>query len=129
MRQAWSRWLGAAAFIAALTVVAVAVAQTADQPRKITVTSSPLTSFDNREPTRTTNAKVEAMREYFRAAPPADAAWAVFFLTGRRLKRLVPHAAISTWTMAATGLEEWMLLECYSIVGDGAETAAAIARP
>ena len=53
MRQAWSRWLGAAAFIAALTVVAVAVAQTADQPRKITVTSSPLTSFDNREPTRT----------------------------------------------------------------------------
>ena len=53
MRQACSRWLGAAAFIAALTVVTVAVAQTADQPRKITVTSSPLTAFDNREPTRT----------------------------------------------------------------------------
>ena len=25
-----------------------------------------------------------------REAPPADAAWAVFFLTGRRLKRLLP---------------------------------------
>ena len=30
------------------------------------------------------------MVRYFAEAPPADAAWAVFFLTGRRLKRLVP---------------------------------------
>jgi DNA ligase-1 len=76
--------------------------------------------------TNSTNAKVEVMREYFLAAPPADAAWAVFFLTGRRLKRLVPHAAISAWTMTAVGLEEWLFLECYSVVGDGAETAALV---
>ena len=74
--------------------------------------------------TNSTNAKVDAMAEYFAAAPPRDAAWAVFFLTGRRLKRLVPHAAISRWTMAATGLDEWLLGECYAVVGDGAETAA-----
>ncbi len=29
------------------------------------------------------------MAAYFASAPPSDAAWAVFFLTGRRLKRLV----------------------------------------
>ena len=52
MRQAWSRWLPSAAFIAALFVAAAASAQTADQPRKITVTGTPLTSFDNREPAR-----------------------------------------------------------------------------
>jgi hypothetical protein len=52
MRQAWSRWLAAAAFIAALTLV-VAVAKTADRPHQITVNGIPLTSFDNREPTRT----------------------------------------------------------------------------
>ena len=45
----------------------------------------------------------------FPAAPPADAAWAVFFLTGRRLKRLVPSAAIRDWTLAATGLDDWLL--------------------
>ena len=45
--------------------------------------------------TNSTTAKVEAMVQYLSAAPPADAAWAVFFLTGRRLKRLVPHMAIS----------------------------------
>jgi DNA ligase-1 len=66
------------------------------------------------------------MRAYFGSARAADAAWAVFFLTGRRLKRLVPSAAIRDWTLAATGLAEWMLSECYSVVGDGAETAALI---
>ncbi len=82
--------------------------------------------YDEIDRTTSTKAKVAAMREYFKSAPPADAAWAVFFLTGRRLKRLVPSAAIRDWTLAATGLAEWMLGECYSVVGDGAETAALI---
>ena len=46
--------------------------------------------FDEIDRTTSTNAKVAAMARYFGEAPPADAAWAVFFLTGRRLKRLVP---------------------------------------
>jgi DNA ligase 1 len=82
--------------------------------------------YDEIDRTTSTKAKVAAMRAYFKSAPPADAAWAVFFLTGRRLKRLVPSAAIRDWTLAATGLAEWMMGECYSVVGDGAETAALI---
>src|SRR5688572_16418524 len=66
------------------------------------------------------------MAEYFATAPHADAAWAVFFLTGRRLKRLVPSAAIRDWALAATGLEPWLLEECYAVVGDGAETVALV---
>jgi DNA ligase-1 len=82
--------------------------------------------YDAIDRTTSTNAKVAAMAEYFREAPAADAAWAVFFLTGRRLKRLVPYASINDWTLAATGLEQWLLGECYSVVGDGAETAALV---
>jgi DNA ligase 1 len=82
--------------------------------------------YDAIDRTTSTNAKVAAMVGYFASAPPADAAWAVFFLTGRRLKRLVPYAAINEWTLAATGLNQWMLEECYSVVGDGAETAALV---
>src|SRR5436190_5818177 len=82
--------------------------------------------FDEIDRTTSTNAKVAAMRSYFANAPHADAAWAAFFLTGRRLKRLVPSAAIRDWVLAATGLAEWMLGECYSVVGDGAETAALV---
>jgi DNA ligase-1 len=76
--------------------------------------------------TNSTNDKVAAMHAYFAEAPPSDAAWAVFFLTGRRLKRLVPHASIREWTIAATGIDGWLLEECYAIVGDGAETAALV---
>ena len=82
--------------------------------------------YDEIDSTTSTNAKVAAMARYFAGAPRHDAAWAVFFLTGRRLKRLVPHASIADWTMAATGVEEWLLGECYAVVGDGAETAALL---
>jgi DNA ligase-1 len=82
--------------------------------------------YDAIDRTTSTNAKVAAMVAYFTNAPPADAAWAVFFLTGRRLKRLVPGAAIWEWTLAATGLDGWLLEECYSVVGDGAEVAALV---
>ena len=76
--------------------------------------------------TTSTNAKVEAMVAYLSSAPAADAAWATFFLTGRRLKRLLPYRAIGEWTMTATGVSEWLLGECYAVVGDGAETATLI---
>ena len=76
--------------------------------------------------TNSTSAKVEAMVRYFTAAPAADAAWAVFFLTGRRLTRLLRHRAVGRWAMAATGLDDWLLGECYAVVGDGAETAALV---
>jgi DNA ligase-1 len=82
--------------------------------------------YDAIDATTSTNAKVAAMVKYFSEAPPADAAWAIFFLTGRRLKRLVPSAAIRDWTLTATGLDGWLLEESYAVVGDGAETAALV---
>jgi DNA ligase-1 len=84
------------------------------------------TLFAALDQTTSTNAKVDAMVAYFSSAPPADAAWAVYFLIGRRLKRLLPGRAIGQWTLAATGLSEWLLSECYAVVGDGAETATLI---
>ena len=80
--------------------------------------------YDEIDRTTSTNAKVAAMVRYFSTAPPTDAAWAVFFLTGRRLKRLLPYAAIWEWTQAATNIDGWLLEECYAVVGDGAEVAA-----
>src|SRR5215471_750889 len=74
--------------------------------------------------TTSTNAKISALAAYFRNAPAADAAWAAFFLTGRRLKRLVPSAALWTWAQEITGLPDWLLRECYSAAGDFAEVIA-----
>jgi DNA ligase-1 len=82
--------------------------------------------FAELDSTNATNAKVDAIAGYMVAASLADAAWAVFFLTGRRLTRLVPSRSIGRWTMATAGVSEWLLGECYAVVGDGAETAALI---
>ena len=40
--------------------------------------------------TNKTNEKVEAMRFYFGRAAPADAAWAFYFLSGRKPRQIVP---------------------------------------
>jgi DNA ligase-1 len=80
--------------------------------------------YEALDSTTSTNAKVAALAEYFTAAPPADAAWAAFFLTGRRLKRVVPSAGLRDWAMEITGMPEWLLRECYSAAGDFAELIA-----
>jgi DNA ligase-1 len=80
--------------------------------------------YDALDRTTSTNAKVAALTEYFRDAPPADAAWAIFFLTGRRLKRVVPSAGLREWAREVTGLPEWLLHESYSAAGDFAELVA-----
>lgn len=74
--------------------------------------------------TTSTNAKVAALVDYFRAAPPGDAAWAVFFLTGRRLKRVVPSAGLRAWSQEITGIPDWLMGECYSAAGDFGELVA-----
>jgi DNA ligase-1 len=80
--------------------------------------------YDAIDRTTSTNAKVAALAAYLSAAPPADAAWALFFLTGRRLKRLIPSALLHAWTLELTGLPEWLVHECYSAAGDYAEAIA-----
>ncbi|NUR56357.1 MAG: ATP-dependent DNA ligase [Acidobacteria bacterium] len=82
--------------------------------------------YDAIDRTTSTNAKVAALVAYFRSAPPADAAWAVYFLTGRRLKRLLPSASLREWIEIATGLPDWLIGECYGAVGDAAELMALL---
>lgn len=80
--------------------------------------------YETLDRTTSTNAKVAAVVEYFRTVPPADAAWAVFFLTGRRLKRVVPSAGLREWSQEVTGIPDWLMGECYSAAGDFGELVA-----
>lgn len=77
--------------------------------------------FDRIDRTTSTSAKVEAIREYLTTAPREDAAWAVYFLMGRRIKRLVKSDELHGVVMELTGLPGWLLGECYQAVGDSAE--------
>ena len=76
--------------------------------------------------TTKTNEKIEALVDYFRAAPPEDAVWAINFLIGRRIKRLIPSRDLVSWAISEAGIPEWMFGDCYSAVGDLAETIALL---
>jgi DNA ligase-1 len=76
--------------------------------------------------TMRTSEKVDAMVAYFREAEPADAAWAVWFLSGGRPKRLVPVRRLAGWAMQEAGVPEWLFAECYDAVGDLAETMSLL---
>jgi len=73
--------------------------------------------------------KVAALEAYFREAPPEDAAWALFVLSGRRIKRAVTHTDLRLAAAEAAGLPEWMINECYNAAGDLSETIALVVPP
>ncbi|HEY3780986.1 MAG TPA: ATP-dependent DNA ligase [Fimbriimonadaceae bacterium] len=76
--------------------------------------------------TNKTLGKVEAMVRYFKEAPPEDAIWGLYFLSGRRPKRPVSAPKIWGWANELSGLPAWLFSECYDAVGDMAETIATI---
>jgi DNA ligase 1 len=79
--------------------------------------------------TTATNEKVAALASYFAGAPPADAAWAVHFLIGRRPKRLVSSSRLRAWAAEQAGVPDWLFEESYHAVGDLAETITLLLPP
>lgn len=73
--------------------------------------------------------KQAALQAYLRAAEPADAAWAVYFLAGGKPRQLVPTRLLRELARGAAGLPEWLFDESYDAVGDLAETIALLLPP
>lgn len=76
--------------------------------------------------TTKTSVKVEALVRYFATAAPADAAWAVYFLSGRKPRQVVPSKRLRLWARELAGVPEWLFDEAYHHVGDVAETVALL---
>lgn len=76
--------------------------------------------------TNSTRAKIAALVTYFEQASSEDLAWATFFLSGRRLKRLVRASSLRRWLVEASELPEWLVEDTYASVGDLAETIALL---
>jgi DNA ligase-1 len=82
--------------------------------------------YEELDTTTSTNLKVAAMARYFASASPGDAAWAVYILSGRRLKRFIGPALLRRWLIQESALPEWLVEESYATVGDLAETVALL---
>jgi DNA ligase 1 len=79
--------------------------------------------------TTRTSGKVAALADYFRCTPPADAAWALWFLCGRRLKRAVKTAHLRQCAAEVAGLPLWLVEACCEHVGHLGETLALLLPP
>jgi DNA ligase-1 len=73
-----------------------------------------------------TSVKLAVLKSYFEKVDPSDGAWAIYFLSGNRLKRAIKLKDFREWAGQACGYPTWMVEECYNHVGDLAETLALL---
>ncbi len=76
--------------------------------------------------TNKTNEKIEAMVKYFKAATAADAAWAIYFLSGRKPRQIIPTAKLRLWAAEISEIPDWLFELSYDAVGDLGETIALL---
>lgn len=76
--------------------------------------------------TNKTNEKVEAMKDYFSKAKAENAAWALYFLSGRKPRQIVPSKKLKEWAIELAEIPEWLYEESRDTVGDGSETIALL---
>ena len=82
--------------------------------------------FSELDETNRRNFKVSALERYFRSVDSADGAWALYFLSGSRLRNTIKSALLRESVSAVSELPLWMVEECYERVGDLAETVALL---
>jgi DNA ligase-1 len=78
------------------------------------------------EQTKSTSEKVRLIKHYFKTTSASDASWALFFLTGNKLKRLITGRMLFNWCKEAVSLPDWLMIESYSAVGDVSEVIALL---
>lgn len=76
--------------------------------------------------TNKTNAKVEALTNYFLQASPSDKVWAIAILSHRRPPRPINTTLLRLWANELANIPLWLFEESYHIVGDLAETISLI---
>ncbi len=73
-----------------------------------------------------TRGRVAALADHLGAVEPADAAWALALLLGKRRRRLITGRRLRQICLERSGLPEWLFDSCHAQVGDSAETIALL---
>ena len=60
--------------------------------------------FNELDASTATNAKVDALKRYFDQVSDADAAWAVYFLSGGKPRQVVPTGTLSELARQRAGI-------------------------
>lgn len=73
-----------------------------------------------------TNAKKEALIQWFNTADESDLIWVLALFTHRRPKRAVKTSLLRAWASECAGIPLWLFEESYHIVGDLAEAITLV---
>ena len=67
-------------------------------------------------------AQVATLQRYLSGVPSSDAAWAVYFLAGRKVSGVISSMELRAFVLEISQLPEWLFEECREQVGDLTET-------
>jgi DNA ligase 1 len=76
--------------------------------------------------TTKTNAKINALVNYFTTIDKKDAIWAIALLTGKRPKRAIKTSDLKLWAVELAQIPYWLFDDSYSVVGDLSETISLL---
>jgi len=82
--------------------------------------------YERLDVTTSTNEKIELLVLFFKEKQDFSAAWVLWLLYGRTIGRVLSAGKVSQWVQEASGVPRWLFRECYSTVGDLAETISLI---
>jgi DNA ligase-1 len=85
--------------------------------------------FQSLDETTKTSVKTEILKNYFGRVEAAEAAHAIYFLLGNKLRPRVPTRVLRNAAIHLAAIPEWLFEETYQWVGDLAETIAAVVPP
>ncbi len=90
--------------------------------------------FQQIDQTQSTNEKVLHMKNFFLTAESGDSAWALFFLSGHRMKRFISSGMLYNWCWEYTGMPDWLMSEKLGakrcvVVGDLIHAKAGLSEP
>jgi len=73
-----------------------------------------------------TNAKLDALVQYFENAEDRDKVWVIAIFSGRKPKRVVSSSFLINICIEITGYPAWLFEESYHTVGDLGETLSLL---
>ncbi len=82
--------------------------------------------FEELDSTTATLEKVAALKKYLKTADASDSMWMILLLTGKISRRVITSKSLRDLFLQVTRYPEWLFEECYSQVGDTAETLSLL---
>jgi len=85
--------------------------------------------FENLEQSKSDVSKINFLKDCFLSVADSDKMWAIYFLSGKKIKRQISSAKLKEFALEFSEISEWLFDESHKITGDVLETLTLILPP